>query len=151
MDCQLLPALEAVLVTAGLRVRVGNELTVPLAHANALEGDQRLVQEPAELLQAWPDSISRADCDDYRRHVRVSAEETATVAALAAGAVDAVQHACRSDSVALENVTYRGGRRRVRRPLLTPQVDRDPRDLIGLLGELDRCDLAGEKLRWLER
>ena len=82
----------------------GQAPAVALAHAHALEREQRLGQQRAQLGQRRGDPLARADGHDHQRHLRVGGEEARAPALAARGAVDAQQHGGARDAVAMQRV-----------------------------------------------
>jgi hypothetical protein len=75
VDHELLPEPQAVLVGAGKTLRLGEALTVSLAHPDPLDGQQRTPEKTAKLRQHPGDLVTEADRDDHHRHLGVARED----------------------------------------------------------------------------
>ncbi len=70
IDHELLPDAEPGGVRRGRSLRLGERMAVAFADPDALEREQRLRQQFAELGQKLADSLAIADRDDHQRNVR---------------------------------------------------------------------------------
>ena len=116
VDHQLLPPA----VSGGWQ---GQALAVPLADADALQGEQRAAQQRAELGQHPADLLARADRDDHHRDLGVPAEEGGPLAAAVRGAVHAEQRGGAVDAAPVQQVADRDEGGHPVDPLLAAQVD----------------------------
>ena len=119
VDHQLLPHRQPGRVGGRDRLGHGQPPAVALAHAHALERQQRLGQQRAQLGQRGGDALAGADGDDHQRHLRVGGEEARAPALAARGAVDAQQHGGarrrRGDAARRRRPRTPAARRRARR------------------------------------
>jgi hypothetical protein len=123
VDHELVPKRHAVVIGAGQLGRGGEQKAVPLADANAFQGEQRALQQRAEFNQDAADPLPGADGDDHHRDLGVPAEERGPFAAAVRGAVDAEQCGGAVEAAALQQVADRDEGRHPADAVLAAQVD----------------------------
>jgi hypothetical protein len=130
---ELVPQREAGLIGAGPGLG-GQQPSLPLADADAFEGERRARQQRAEFGQHAADSFRGADGDDHHRDLGVPDEERGPFAAAVRGAVHAEQRGGAVDAAAVQQVADRHEGRDPAGPFLAAQVDGQLGRLVPLSG-----------------
>ena len=133
------------IVYAGESVRAVEEPPITLAHANPFKGDERAVQQGAQLGKDLPDPFSGTYCDHHHGDFGVTAEELGPFTAAVGRSVDAEQRGGAGHAVTMQQIAHRHKGGHAVDAFLAAKADGQLGRFLQFLRKPDGTDLVGQQ------